>query len=179
MVEKNLVGLIWLSFRRVQGPLLAVLAIILAIVLWQFSPNKKVGLDIILPIGILVIVLIITLFESVYEALKMNRYILPKMILGREMSSQLICILEPSPLFSHDALVSFYFNDGFEQFVGFGRVINVQEDGKIQVILINSLPDHSDIIKKLSLNDSTILSKMIVKPTVPMSIQNYLSSGGE
>jgi len=179
MVDKNLFELIWSSFKRIQGPLLAVLAMFLAIVLWRFPSDKKVGLDIILPISIFLIVFLITLLDSVYQALKKDRDILPRVILGRKYSSDnLLCLLEPSRLFSHDAIVSFYYIEGgFEQLIGIGTVINIQENGNIQVILDNYNQVHEDVVNKLAQNDSIILSKIIIKPTVPKSYIGLLAKG--
>jgi hypothetical protein len=143
------------------------ITIAISIILWSFKPDIEISIAIILPIFIILLLLIATLFIAAYDSHYKGKHILPKVILGRESSSKTLCVLEQSPLFSHDALVSIYFNEGFEQLVGFGRVINVQEDGKIQVILIKSFEEYNDIITRLGQNDSTILGKIIVKPTVP------------
>ncbi len=179
MIEKSFLALLWSSFKKTYGPILTGLSLFLAIIFWKFPSNEKIGLDIILPISIFLLMLLITLADTAYLSFKMDKRIVPRVILGREFSSKILLLLEPSKFFSHDTLVSFYYNEGFEQLIGIGRVLNVQEDKNIQVILTHPLPGHESTLRKLSQSESTILRKIIVKPSIPMSIAEYLTLGGE
>lgn len=101
----------------------------------------------------------------------MSRRVLPRVLFSRGLSQteEVLCVLEPSELFSYDTLVSFYYKKDqvFEQLIGCGIVINIQEDKKVQVILQWPLEGYQDIVEGLSNNDASILAKMIVKPHVP------------
>ncbi|MCK9376481.1 MAG: hypothetical protein M0P73_10040 [Syntrophobacterales bacterium] len=174
-MKDTFVNLLYESLLKIKIFPSFLITVTLSIILWTFKPDVKLSIVIILPIILILLLLIATLFIAAYDSHHRGKHILPRVILGRESSSRILCVLEPSPLFSHDTLVSFYFNEGFEQLIGFGRVINVQQDGKIQVILIKSFEEYVDIITKMSKNDSTILTKIIVKPTVPKAyIDPYL-----
>lgn len=170
---KTFWSFIWSRFLRMQGLLIGLISLILAYILWQFSPNYKIEIAIVIPIAILLIIIILTLFDSAYESFKLIKRALPRIILGKEIygtngDPEVLCLLEPSELFSHDAIVSFYLlEEGFEQLLGIGKVLNIQENGNIQVILDKYSPVYQDIIDKLRKNDATILNKILVKPTVP------------
>jgi hypothetical protein len=78
-----------------------------------------------------------------------------------------LLLLDPSELLSQDCLVSVYFIDGgIERLAGIGVVVNIQNDKKIQVILVKDA-EFSDKVEALKSNNQEDLSKIIVKPSVP------------
>jgi len=173
-MKKSFWGLIWSSFLRVQGVLSVVITFVLAVLLWVFSPDKNISLRWVLPIGIFCVILILTLFNAVYEAFKISKNVLPMVLFGESPpknfpKAKLLCLTEPSELFSHGILVSFYCTDdhNFEQLIGIGEVVNIQEDSKIQVVMTFSLDGYDDKIEKLVQNNADILKKIRVKPNIP------------
>lgn len=183
-MKKNFWSLIWYSFWRLQSLLGGIIAVALAVILWLFAPNTKIPLAISLPIGILCVMLIIILGHAAYEALNMSSRILPKVLFGKRISTQsqrerVLCLLEPSDLFSHDAIVSFYYIDdeNFELLIGLGNVVNIQEDSKIQVALTDTVNGHEEIVTKIAQNDSGVLKKIKVKPNVPRTYLETLQGG--
>lgn len=178
-------SIIYASFREIKGWSLAFIGIILSLLFWHFSPNKSISLGWFVPIGVICLIIIITLSDAIYKNFKINRYILPKVLVGREPSTKtqgekVLCLLEPSELFSHDTLVSFYYigDENFEQLIGIGTVINIQEDGKIQAVMIYSINEYEEKIKKLAKNDASILRKIRVKPNIPRRYLAIISQGG-
>jgi hypothetical protein len=85
-------------------------------------------------------------------------------------AAELMCLLEPSELFSHDILVSFYNvgEQGREVRIGIGVVENVQtEDRKILVAMTYPAEGYQEEVDKLKRNDAVALQNTRVKPTVP------------
>jgi hypothetical protein len=77
-------------------------------------------------------------------------------------------LLDKSELFGHDAVVSVYHVDGsdFEQLIGVGYVRNIQENGKIQV-LVEEVIANGDLLNRLAHNDAEVLGRIRVKPSAP------------
>lgn len=178
-------GLIWTSFLRIRGVPIVVIAIVLPLVLWRVSPNTKISLGLALPIGLFCLVLILTLGNAAYESFKRSRRILPSILHARKpfaetQGEKVLCLLEPSELFSHNVLVSFYYVDeeGFEQLIGIGVVLNVQEDRKIQVAMTWAIKGHVEELERLVQNEAGILKKIRVKPDVPKMYLDLMMLGG-
>ncbi len=170
-MEKNFWGLIWSSFLRIQGAV----GILIALLFWFFLPNINISLGLALPVLIFLIVVVVTLFNAAYESFKMSKRILPRILMGKKQGARVLCLLEPSELFSYDTLVSFYYiEDSFEQLIGIGTVTNIQEDGKIQVTMAILLEGYKEVVKKLEQNESTVLNKIKVKPNIPSAYSDML-----
>lgn len=125
----------------------------------------------VLTVGTFCLVLIVTFANAVYEASKIiSEQVIPKIVSVRESKgTQLLFFLEPSSLFSHDTLASFYYinDDGYERLIGIGTVTNVQDDGRIHVEILHKFSGHEEIFERLSRNDARILKKIRVKPVIP------------
>lgn len=173
---QNFWGLIWSSFLRINGVLIGVFGILITVFLWLFSPKVNIPLGVALPILIIFIIFMLTLLNVAYESFNLSKRILPKVLLGKKQGAQVLCLLEPSELFSHGTLASFYYiEDFFEQLIGIGTVTNVQEDGKIQVTMDIPTEGYEDIVEKLQQNDAGVLNKIRVKPNIP---SNYYNKSG-
>lgn len=174
-MEKTFWGTIWSIYWSEQGRIITVLgAILLPIVLWGLAPNTVVPLTWALPIGIVCIIIIVTLANAAYQIFTETKRLLPRVIYARKSyppleDAKALCLLEPSVLFSHNTLVSFYFvgDDEFELFMGIGLVVNIQEDGKIQVALLHVATGLQAEVQQLSQNDAAVLGKIRVKPNIP------------
>ncbi len=172
IINKSFWGLIWVSFLKCQGTLVVIVSICLPFILWILSPKVQVSLSLILPLGILSIFLVIVFFDAAFISFNKSKNLLPKVLLSKIFYSTnneplTLFLLEPSLSFSHDAMVSFYFIDNdFEQLIGIGVVLNIQQDGKIQVMMTKPYLEHKETLQKLANNDNTILNKTIVKPII-------------
>lgn len=168
-------GIVWSNFLKIQGLLIGVIGVALAILLWLFPPKTNIPLGLALLIVILALTAILTFASTAYELfitskqfLSLPRVIRSKKITATNQRIDLIFLLEPSELFSNDALVSFYyFDDAFEQLIAIGIVRNIQQDSKIQVEVIYSIVGCEEILRKLENNDSITLNKTRVKPNIP------------
>ena len=127
-----------------------------------------------LPVLVGCLLLIITFLVASFDLFQRGALGLPALLMvkglhGTEGADEFLYLLEPSDLFSHGIMVSFYYNDNnFEQLIGIGRVVHIQEDKKIQVAMVTAREDSGAIIQRLSNNDAEALKKTRIKPTVPM-----------
>ncbi len=170
--------IMWSSFRKIQGPVGTVGTVVLGVLLWRFSRDGSIRLAVALPVGVLFMILLLTLCDAVYQMYKMSQRVLPRVLFGRKAAGQMegekvLCLLEPSELFSHGALVSFYHvgHENFEELIGIGTVVNVQEDRKIQVAMTWCVDGHEGTAERLARNDKEVLEKIMVKPSVPSAYQ--------
>lgn len=171
-MNKSFWGFVWSNFLKIQGVFLSVVGI----ALWFFTPQANIPLGLTLLILILSLVLIITFASTAYELFTTNKQLfpLPRVLLSKKITAKnqtidFIFLLEPSELFSNDALVSFYYfgDDNFEQLIAIGRVRNIQQDSKVQVEVIYSISGSEDILNNLEQNDKVTLKRTRVKPNIP------------
>ena len=178
-MAKGLWSLIWSSFYRTQSILSGVIAIVVSIILWFFTPDRTISLSIFIPILIIFWIIVMTLVDTLFRISKLSKRILPrvlntKMLFTSTEEQKVLCLLEPSEFFSHDILVSFYYvdDDNFERFIGVGKVLNIQEDGIIQVTIDYTSQGSDEIITKLAESNAGVLKKIRVKPTIPRTYFN-------
>lgn len=165
---------IWLSFLATSGPPVTIFAFIVTVLLWILAPDVTVSARYAAPVAILLLYIIIVLCHAVYTA---NGNPLPKILVVKSRTpgdeGMLLCVLEPSDLFSYNSLVSFYrLEKDFEQFMGWGSVINIQEDGKIQVVMNRYTLDDAELLGRFSQNNRDTISEILIKPSVPRDIFN-------
>lgn len=163
----------WKGFTKPWGPLGLAISFALPIIIWVFAPSTSVPLIWVVLFSALVLVTICSLISALFFAVNDNELILPRVISGREPPAyysedyNVLLILEPSELFARDHLLSLYLKvDNFEELVGFGRVLNVQDDGLIQVGLINRGEDR-EIFQKIRENNASVIKTLLVKSQVP------------
>ena len=83
-------------------------------------------------------------------------------------SQTVILILGPSPLFSFNSVVAIYYlEDQFERLIGIGSVINVQENGLIQVSVMEAKTEDTRLWESIINNKADIIKHIIVKPYAP------------
>lgn len=175
-MKKSFWGLVWTNFLNIQGLLIGVIGVALAILLWLFPSRTSIPLWLALLIIIFALVVALTFASTAYELFSASKTLfpLPRVLLSKKITAKnqqidFIFLLEPSDLFSNDALVSFYYfsDDNFEQLIAIGRVRNIQQDSKVQVEVIYSISGCEDILNKLEQNDTVTLKKTRVKPNIP------------
>ena len=81
-----------------------------------------------------------------------------------------VLITEPTENLPNDSIVSIYFLvSGFEELIALGRVINIQDDKKVQVLITydHDFEKHRNDIMK---NDREALQKIVLKSAIPSLI---------
>ena len=174
-MNKSFWGFIWERFCKLHGVLIGIIALLFAMFSRYFAPDKSVGLGIVIPFGIIFIFLLIVFIDAAYVSFKTNRNILPGVICVKpylKNNEEIhLFLLTPSDLFSNDICVSFYYcNDEYEQLIGIGRVFNIQDDNKIQVLLTYTLKGHEEKVKEMVKNNKLYLDKTKIKPNIPYSM---------
>jgi hypothetical protein len=174
-MNKSFWGFIWERFSKHHGVLIGFIALLSAMIFWNFAPDKSVRLGIVIPFGIIFIILLIVFGDTAYVSFKTNRNILPGVICVKpylKNNKEIhLFLLTPSDLFSNDILVSFYYcNDEYEQLIGIGKVFNIQDDNKIQVLLLYPLEGHEEKVKEMVKNNKLYLDKTKIKPNIPYSM---------
>lgn len=169
-MRTSFLGHVWESFRGFLGFGPSLLSLVLGLGLWIWKPDAVIPLAPTLVVALLLIAFVLTLGDAALRAWRTGLRDLPRIIHCRPGSSASnpLCLLEPCELFAHGILVSFsYIDEGqFEVLIGYGSVINVQDDGRIQVVLEEHAPGQSDVVERLSKNTGPILNRVRVKPVV-------------
>lgn len=173
-MNKSFWGFIW-ERCKFHGILVGIIALLFAMFSPCLAPDKSVGLKIVIPFGIIFIFLFIVFVDAAYVSYKTNKNILPGVICVKpylKNNKEIhLFLLTPSDLFSNDIVVSFYYcNDEYEQLIGIGKVFNIQDDNKIQVLLIKTLEGHEDKVKEMVKNNKLYLDKTKIKPNIPYSM---------
>lgn len=60
--------------------------------------------------------------------------------------------------------------DNYEQLIGFGSVLTVQDNGLIQVLIRQIDESNENIWDDIIANNNIVLQKIIVKPTLPSQL---------
>jgi len=171
---KSFLSLLWNSVTATHGYLFGTLGLLLTGAAWVFPPPVHVPFPVILLLCLLATLLCTVLSHAALTAFHFMEHPLPTVRSARKppphySGVHALCFLEPSDLFSHGSQVSFYLlDDGqYELLFGLGHVLTVQGNGLIQVALTRLLPGYDSTLEKLWNSDSTILKRVIIKPTVP------------
>lgn len=172
-VKKTFGSLLYDSFRSTYGPFISLIGIILVFVGYYIVPSSEtISAKHVLLIFVVLLYVNFIFIHAAYIAHKNNRVLLPAVKYSSAppiayQPSVALLLLEDSELFSYDAIVGVYKSENeIEQLIGIGRVINIQENGKIQILVTNDLGYSSDWAQYIT-NNITLLQKMLVKPTVP------------
>lgn len=183
------------SFKSAWSAVIGVVAFVLSLALWLSVPSTRVSLAWVVPVGtVILVVLLVAMFTLTDALLKSRdqmkatekerdkareefaRYQarggLPNVVSGREpfegMRGELVCLLQPSDLFSPEILVSFFRVDEqeVEEPVGIGVVFNVQGNGIIQATMTDAFEGHEDFVDRLRRNEGEAVRSTRVKPNV-------------
>lgn len=145
------------------------------------SPNELINIKYVAATVFIMFVFISVAVKTAYTIYKDLRENLaslplrPKVIYARhppKYYSDSICVLisEPTEILTNDSIVSIYLLvSQFEELIAIGKVINVQDDKKVQVLITY---DHDlDRCKdNIINNDKDILEKIVLKSTIPSFI---------
>jgi hypothetical protein len=54
----------------------------------------------------------------------------------------------------------------FERKIGIGRVVNIQENGLIQVLVLREVSNHSELWQRVRNHEIATLSGIVIKPSI-------------
>lgn len=158
-------------------------AFLLALLGPLYAPTATIKVDLtwIGVAGLLLLTLLWTAVNMVVTARRHARPRLPRtrhvmVSEGRDpaIARSVILVLERSELFGVNILVTIYYSEHldagsgevFERAVGVGRVVNVQQNGLIQVLLLAEVPANAELWQRIRNREAAALHQLIVKPSV-------------
>lgn len=148
------------SFKSIGGFIIGGIATLATILSVKFENELGINFWLII-IFSLILILVLTLLDTSIYFFKESLNKSPRIIKIIEKGDDKIILMEYSEMFQIQGLVTiFHFNDEFEDFVGYGEVLNIQNDKKIQILLkkINDGNTYNDL--------NQVKSNLIVKPFV-------------
>jgi hypothetical protein len=167
------------SFWDAYGHIMAFLGLFIALFTYLATPSGKVPTWIFVVAMLVGLYLVIWFLFAAWSAFHGKVLGTPSVIAVKTppkaiTGSIALLLVGPSDLYSHDSVVTIYYvEEEFERPIGLGKVLNVQDNKIIQVLVTRDLGfDHwSGIIA----NDAGHLRRMRIKPTVLSTIvENYL-----
>lgn len=184
MVVKSFWDYIWGSTTSSGGAIFMLITGACGFASYFFVPTIKVPLTYLSAVLCIAFVLIYIVFNTSYAIYsdflnKLNsRPLRPKVIAARKPSkyySAYIAVLvtEPTDILPSDSIVSIYFLiSDFEELIAIGKVINVQDDKKVHVLITydHDLQKHRDAIMN---NEKEALGKIVLKSAIP----SFITSG--
>lgn len=173
MYSSTLGSVIMQSIFQTWGALIALLSLLLAVLGWLLVPaDSSIDLRLFVAIMSLASFVVTTLARAiwiVFNEIKVSR---PRVRFVKSppqaySESFALLLLDPIKTLAYDAVASIYYLENeIEKLVGLGKVINIQEDGKVQLLVVVDY-DFSDKLPKLCSNSSDELEKIIIKNTIP------------
>ena len=181
MKIKSFQDYIWSSTLSSGMWIFVVVTGVCSLAAYFFSPNESISIKYVTATIFIIFAFISIAVKTAYTIYIELRKSLnslplrPKVIYARtppKYYSNSICVLitEPTEILTNDSIVSIYLLvSQFEELIAIGKVINVQDDKKVQVLITH---DH-DIERyknKIISNDKDILEKIVLKSTIPSFI---------
>lgn len=167
---------LWESFKKVYGPIISFVGVVISWLAFLYRPDDEIKLKYFIIILIFLFVVISMLLELFLKFYTKSKSYLPKVSKGmkpygqRHSKCKALLLLENSPIFSFEQLVSVYIREeDFERLLGTGFVIAIQENFKIQVLISNDVCDDKTLWDKITNNDAAIIKHILVKPSIPKS----------
>ena len=177
-MKEPLYIILWNSFSKAWGIPIAIIALIAAIIFWIYPPTATITLKTFVPLIIIFSILIYILLNStIYLYKKYRENLLPRLLTCQkdEEQNRIVLLLNPSPLFSYDSLVTIYhIQEQYEALIAIGVVINIQEDKKVQVLITSIIPGKDEVIETLTANNINTIKKTIVKPNIAKAYINNM-----
>lgn len=171
----SIVARMWSSIIKTNSLVLGVAGMILSGLAFYATPETAISIKFILPFSFLATIFIIVAIHALVEAANEAENYLPKCIEARtfEIGNQSfpLLIFNTSSLFTPNQLVELFRNDNsYEEQLGTGYVLSIQQNRKIQVVINSKLNLQADIWNSISRNDTSVIYKICLKPaTVTIS----------
>jgi hypothetical protein len=173
-------AIVYSSFKKVYNGIVGVGGFVVAVMVYIFAFEDNAAARVILGTAAvtttLLLILLLTFIDTTHELYTSGANVLPAIRAGMDpfpgSSAALVCVSDPSELFSYGIWVSFFRLTGqqVEVPVGTGGVINVQQDGKILMEMTRVFEGQDDFVQKVRQNDAAALAALLAKPHVPQQM---------
>jgi hypothetical protein len=176
---------LWESFWWAFAAIALVAALVLGILGPIYLPATTVRISVIWVVvaAIVVAIALLIAWSLVAAARREAGHRVPRtraaLLLGDDpavaSASPVTLLLDRSDLFGPNLLVAIYYNEplsegvaeSFERLIGVGKVANIQQDGRIQVLVLSELTVYAEIWQRIRRREAGILAHVVVKPSVP------------
>ena len=164
---------IWKALLKTWGGVFTFVSLVASVLVYFITPDTDtIKINIFLVVIFLLLAIIVIFLRALYDANTDANVSLPRIrkVLeppkSYEKASALL-LVDPSNLLSHDSSVTlFILEDDYEQLVGIGVVVNIQDDKKAQVALFKN-DESEQLISQLKENKKYDLERLVLKPSVP------------
>lgn len=181
MDKESYFYLLWKSLWTSCSAITGGIGLLLALISWIWKPDHKfpiVPCVIIAVIAIFLFQVFVRLSVFLYENRRQTCTVFAIMKPYGNFKSEgtLIALTSYMDYFTEGGVVSlFHLKDDFERQIAVGRVLNIQENKKVQILLSNIDSDFP--CEKLLENDKDLLKKLRVKPIIKMSYLEEMHYG--
>ncbi|MDO8908258.1 MAG: hypothetical protein Q7W55_07135 [Pseudohongiella sp.] len=176
MARNSFGNIVWVSLFKSWGPVLGLIGVTSIIASYFWTPST----DMVSLRWLLILIFVFLYLLTVTTRLSWLAYneseVVPlKVKFAKEPPSAFtgahaLLLLEPTPNLAHEALVSIYYLENeIEKLAGLGKVINVQNDGKVQVLVIADY-EFGEKLEPIKQNSVDELKKLILKTSIPSFI---------
>ena len=175
----------WNSFKSLYGPVLTVLGVLLTGIGFFYAPTEQLNWKWAIAFLSFLCIIFAVLVDMLMKARTVGRSRLPKIITsvfnGPDQDSidsinpSITLLMDSSELFGFNVMASIYYNqrfggpkgDVFERLIGFGRISNIQEDKRMQLVVLRAQMEHMDIWRRIKQQEPEVLDQIVVKPSMP------------
>lgn len=156
------------AFSETFGIIMTLIGVIIGLFAFYVDASSTISVKVVLPMLLFLLYVLIVLFRSIH--ISINTLFLPEIIKSIKPFSpydnmyDTLILLAPYSLFTYNTYVALYrLNNEVEELVGFGKVINVQEDKKLMLgFEISSMKE--GLIESIIENNSDVINNLIIKP---------------
>lgn len=167
---------IYASFLKINGALLSSVSLLVGFLLWMFKASDSLPLWAVLPLLVIGIILSFVLYDALRSAIESRAKSLG---VRRAKIAQslpdgnrgLTLLIEPSEQLAIDAMITLYGQqDEFEIQLGVGYVEAINDKRFVQAIVYEDPVSVNSVVwDKISSNDTSVLTTLRVRPSVPRS----------
>ena len=170
---------IWTSLRAVVPAIASAIALGLALLgsLWDPRIRVQIGLVWLSVIGFVLIAIIAAAIKMAVDARRAAHGAPPRAInvsAASPTDGPIVLIMSRSRQFGVNIFVTIYYEEIlgvgrgelFERTIGIGRIINIQENGLIQVLVLREVLNQSGLWQRIRSCEMAIVSHVFIKPSI-------------
>lgn len=163
------------SLRRILVPILTAVGAGIALLAFSGRGTIQIPAVWLVLIGVMCAIGISVLFDLARRLCRCSNGALPSVRVARRpeglyATAKAQLFLAPSPLFPYDAIVSVYHvDDDCEVLIGVGSVVNVQENGLVQVIVARTFAAEQ-LWEQIVASNASVLRQLRIKPNLPKRV---------
>lgn len=172
-------NLIWESLLSVSNIVIALISLCATMIAFFIVPNETVmQVRFVMIVFMAFFFITIIALRAAWSAHQLSNSPTPKVIYAKDAPKPYcdcyaLLVVAPTPLLSNDAIVSIYYLESFEKYVGLGKVINVQDDKRVQIVITNNY-NFEDKLNKIMSNSKDELERLVIKTSIP----SFILQGG-